>query len=310
MDSGVSINYVIATHAGRSLKREEHDAETALILIKHMKALLACLRHTTHIRQVTILKPEVDGAVYENYYDIDDYIAEIEKLGISVISHPTTQPFKSSYSQYLYAYTLFPEFDHYIIMEDDWVPFPGTKGFDAILLREYHKWSGCKGFLSAWVTKFRGDPTIDSWHRRHSAISVGIVSASSFRTISEVCRGAIYGHVTQLKFSELFTIAGLPLLDYSDSGSTYMIPFWETTEGKVLEYATHLSGKYLLVPVQLLEPDRYPYELGNWKLCGDRPASSEVCRWVGDKEYLSVHHSSRAQASAPTGIQASSFNQL
>ena len=279
MDSGVSINYVIATHAGRSLRREKHDAETALILIKHMKALLACLRHATHIRQVTILKPEVDGPVYENYYDIDDYIAEIEMLGINVVSHPATQPFKSSYSQYLHAYTLFPGFDHYIIMEDDWVPFPGTKGFDAILLREYHERSGCKGFLSAWVTKFE-------MHPRHSAISVGIVSASSFRAISEVPRGAAHERVTQLDFSELFTIAGLPLLDYSDSGSTYMIPFWGAGKGKVLEYATHLSGKYLLVPVQFLEPDRYPYELGNWRLCGDRPTSSEVRRWVGNKEYL------------------------
>jgi len=276
------MNYVIATHAGRSARREKHDKENSRILQKHMKALAQSLEHTSHVRQVTIIKPRAENT-YEDYYDIDDYIAQIEKLGIEVVSHETAIPFKSSYSQYLYAYSLFPGFDHYIIMEDDWTPFPEAKGFDAILLEEYAKRTGCKGFLSSWVTRFEHLDT-------HSAISVGIIGGDSFQKIINTFPNTLKDRdIGQMDFSLLFTRSGLPFTDYSEKGSVHMIPFWETNHGVVYEYALHLSGKYLLVPVQFLEPSKYPYVLGNWRSAsrgGSHPPSEDVRKWVEDKEYL------------------------
>jgi len=252
----MKINYIIGTHSGVSKSRERTDNETTLVLQKHMKILCHSLKYTAHIKQVTIVIPRVESNFYSNYYDINKYVSIIKELNIDVVILNSDIPFGSSYSQYLYAYNQFPDFDHYIVMEDDWVPFPNTLNFDKLLLEEYEK-VNFEGFLSAWVTNMR-------LHDKHSAISVGIISKDSFKNAFNKTTAAVLEcpiSMTQIEFSSFFTNN-----DYSDSGKKYMIPFWETGAGVIYEYATHLSPNYLLVPIQLLQLNKYKYEMGNYAL--------------------------------------------
>ena len=252
----MKINYIIGTHSGVSKSRERNDDETTLVLQKHMKTLCHSLKYTTYIKQVTIVIPRVKSKFYSNYYDINKYVSIIKELNIDVVILNSDIPFGSSYSQYFYAYNQFPDFDHYIVMEDDWVPFPNTLNFDKLLLEEYEK-VNFEGFLSAWVTNMR-------LHDKHSAISVGIISKDSFKNAFNKTTAAVLEcpiSMTQIEFSSFFTNN-----DYSDSGKKYMIPFWQTGRGVIYEYATHLSPNYLLVPIQLLQLNKYKYEMGNYAL--------------------------------------------
>jgi len=142
-------------------------------------------------------------------------------------------------------------------MEDDWVPFPNTLNFDKLLLEEYEK-VNFEGFLSAWEDVFKPAGSI-----RHSIISVGIISKDSFKNAHNniTDNGFMFdrSNITQLEFSSFFTNN-----DYSDSGKKYMIPFWQTMGGVIFEYATHLSPNYLLVPIQLLQLNKYKYVMGNY----------------------------------------------
>lgn len=249
----MKINYIIATYSGISKRREKYDDETSIVLQKHMKILGDSLKNTTYIKQVTIVVPRVKSKFYSNYYDIGNYVSIIKELNIEVVILNSDISFGSSYSQYFYAYNQFPDFEHYIVMEDDWVPFPNALNFDKLLLEEYEK-INFEGFLSAWVTQFANI-------NEHSAISVGIISKDSFKhafnkiptTVFESGRVSI----SQTEFSKFFTNN-----DYSDSGKKYMIPFWATGPGVIYEYATHLSPNYLLVPIQLLQLNKYKYVMG------------------------------------------------
>lgn len=253
----MKINYIIATYSGISKTREKYDDETSIVLQKHMNILSHSLKNTTYIKQVTIVVPKVKSSSYPNYYNIDKYVSIIKELNIDVVILNSNIPFGTSYSQYFYAYNQFPDFDHYIVMEDDWVPFPSTLNFDKLLLEEYEK-INFEGFLSAWVENVAN-------LSKHSAISVGIISKDSFKnafnkiptTEIKINRATI----TQFEFSNFFTNN-----DYSDSGKKYMIPFWETTMGVIYEYTTHLSPNYLLVPIQLLQLDKYIYIMGDYRI--------------------------------------------
>jgi len=280
----MKINYIIGTYSGISKSREKYDDETTLVLQKHMKILCHSLKYTAHIKQVTLVIPRVKSKFYSNYYDINKYVSIIKELNIDVVILNSDIPFGSSYSQYLYAYSQFPDFDHYIVMEDDWVPFPNTLSFDKLLLEEYEK-VNFEGFLSAWVTAHTDLPL-------HSAISVGIISKDSFKnaynniTNNEFNFDFDRSNITQYDFSSFFTNN-----DYSDSGKKYMIPFWETIHGVIYEYATHLSPNYLLVPIQLLQLNKYKYIMGNYTVHDKGKPNFDI-----DLLTLNIHNVFKASA--------------
>ena len=270
----MDINYIIASYSGVSTNREKFDDETNIVLQKHMKILYKSLKNTTHIKQITIVIPKVvQKKIYKKYYDLDESINGIENLGIKVVKLYTEISFGSSYSQYFYAYEKFPNFNHYIVMEDDWVPFPNHLNFDKTLLEEYKKINYI-GFLSAWSSELLHLPL-------HSAISVGIISKNSFKKAYDNFNRKRINNLTQMGFSNLFINK-----DYSNWGKKYMIPFWETTHGIIYEYATNLSSKYLLVPIQLLQLHKYKYMLGDYKIHNNGSPSSDVKEWV--KNYKNI----------------------
>jgi len=273
-----SINYIIATYSGISKNREKYDNDTPIILQKHMEVLSNNLKDNKYITQVTIVQPFIRDRKYENYYDIDKYISQIKQLGIDVVLLKPKIKFGSSYSQYIYAYTKFPDFCFYIVMEDDWIPF--TKNFDEKLL-EHYKYYNYKGFHSAWVCNF------GPLNHRHSSISVGIIDKDSFEKILKNDPKLKYKYnIGQHGFSDLFDFNDLPLSDYSDNGKNYMIPFWETGHGVIYEYSLNLSCKFLLVPIQFLQLNKHKYIIGDWRLhhSKEAPSIQELAiQWIKEK---------------------------
>jgi len=283
--SSPAINYIIATYDGKrggcGHPRDKYDNETEIVLQKHFKVLLNCLKSDTFIKQITLIRNHDPKSYYKRYYEIDEYVEKIkETLGISVVIIEQDNLFKSAYSQYLYIFQIYPNFDFNILIEDDWVPTPFDFGiqpnldsFDRILLNEYKKCNNT-GFLSAWVTdKIVGNST------RHSAISVGIVSKKSMTTAYEKIKNLNYKdsiNISQSNFSELFD----ELHDYSNNGKNYMIPFWETSCGKIFEYAENLSKKYLLVPIQLLNLNKYNYVVAPCDRFGIDPDMEDILEWI------------------------------
>ena len=282
MSETCRINYIIATYDGcgrpapnhRNGKwvREDSDDETEFVLQKHLKTLCQSLQTAVHIKQITILKNHAKEG-YQRYYEIDDLVAKIEELGVNVVVLPVESTFCSPYAQYFYVFNRYPSFDFNIVMEDDWVPFPSHERFDQTLLDEYKKVQ-FEGFLSAWASEFGG-------HEFHSAISVGIISKKSMAkaAVAFEVYGSTRACCTQREFSALFE----QLHDYSDMGRNFMIPFWETEDGAVLEYGLWtrnygISGSYLLVPIQLMNLGKYKYECA--PRGGSGGPSSRVTEWV------------------------------
>ena len=261
------INYMIGTYDGIVANRERYDSDTGKMLLKHMRILCRCLQTSEHIKQVTLVRNHSPSGHYEEYYDIDEYVSEIEKLGVSVVILCPDDVFASSYSQYLYMYEQCPGFDYYIITEDDWVPYPEQKHFDEQLLKEYQK-HNYTGLLTSWVPCHKQM----GWH---SAITVGIVSDRCLELASRNHKPSLC--LSQIAFSRLFEAN----YDYSANGKNYMIPFWETGDGVIYEFATTLSRKYLFVPMQLLSLDKHRYVLcQNPQDWGNPEPSSDVSEWV------------------------------
>ena len=274
--SSPAINYIIATYDGKrggcNHPRDKYDNETEMVLQKHFKVLLNSLKSDTFIKQITLIRNHDRNSYYKRYYEIDEYVEKIkEKLGISVVIIEQDMLFKSPYSQYLYIFQMYPNFDFNILMEDDWVPAPNLDSFDRILVNEYEKCNNT-GFLSSWVT----DRILPI---RHSTISVGIVSKKSMTTVYEKIKNLNYKksiNISQIEFSELFD----ELHDYSDNGKNYMIPFWETNCGKIFEYAENLSKKYLLVPIQFLNLNKYNYVVAPSDRFGTISVHQDIFEWV------------------------------
>ncbi len=281
----ISINYIIATYDGMSggcgYKRDKHDNDSEMVLQKHFEVLLTCLKPNTLIKQITLILNKDTNQSYREYYKIDKYLDEIKKLGISVILLPISSKllFKTSYSQYLYIYSKYPNFDFNILIEDDWVPSPNLDCFDRILLNEYRKYNN-KGFLSAWV------PDWFCQQPRHSAISVGIISGESMKKAYDKFSMLQLNHKNRLslgqsQFSRLFE----ELHDYSNSGENFMIPFWETSKGLIYEYAMKLSKKYLLIPIQLLNLNKYKYIVGPYEKHSLNLPPANIFEWVQKCNY-------------------------
>lgn len=318
------INYIIATYAGISKKRELYDKETEFILQKHLYILSKCLKNTTKISQVTIVKPYNNGLSYKNYYCINKYIKDIEKLNIPVVIYDTGISFGSSYSQYIYAFRQNPKFEYYIVMEDDYSPYPLTLNFDDKLLEEYKK-VNYEGFLSAYCNSWKIGPMY------HSMISVGIISKKSFNKAlnkDNKCihcgfnqTGIVAGYCCHLCKTNLnstifskhgcfcekkFHVTVDPnigqyefslLFKNYDWANSYMAPFWDAEIGVLLEFS-HKLNDYLLVPIQLIEKimyNKFIYVIENNTDKIKKTHNSETINYINNKLYLNYAQNLKLQ---------------
>ena len=251
------VNYVIATYSGISPRRERFDAQASTTLQRHLRHLAKVLTTSMYIQQVTIVRPKVLSApTYDDYYSIADSVEAIRNMDIAVVEQDVG-PYHVSYPQFLEAYSSSPGFDYYILLEDDWVPHGDARAFDKTLIDLFReRFPMNSGFLCAWAPQ-----TFQIWPR-HAAISSGIISGQALETLRNRpndMKKLDDFHSGQLAFSDILNKCNIPFVDYADEGRAYMIPNWNTEVGVCLEYARFVSNKYLLVPVQLLEPAIYTY---------------------------------------------------
>jgi hypothetical protein len=253
-----SINYVIATYAGLSKRREKSDKGiTPFILQMHLDKLIELLPTTSMIKQITITKPTVRvGTSYSEYYQIEDKISIIENQYnipvkfVDMINYRTGV----SYSQYRRAFQEYPDFDFYILMEDDWIP--NQNGFDALLINEWMKRFASKddnAYLCLWYVAIQG-------FKQHAAISVGIISNKALTELGKWCKMDV--ELDQFRFSKALEHIGTEVKDFSYDGNNWRILFWETSKGVIYDFSHKIKNKEcLLAPLHYILKDKYDFKI-------------------------------------------------
>lgn len=252
-----SINYLIATYAGISSKREEGDKGiTPFVLQLHLKQLIKLLPSCTMIKQVTIIKPRVeDNDKYKEYYEIQQYVDDIEvRFGIPV-KFVDMQNYKTgvSYSQYRQAFQLYPDFDLYMLMEDDWIPM--QEHFDKLLMNEWYthfKSVQDNAFLCMWIMSCKK-------FKPHAAISVGLISSVALKALKS--RFDISVELDQYRFSLGLEVVGASIKDYS-TDTNWRILFWESSKGCIYDFSPlRFDQQELLAPLHFLLKDEYNFTI-------------------------------------------------
>lgn len=252
-EESLNINYVISTYGGVSCKREKYDNGLTPDTLKlHLQKLLDLLKTTTHVSQVTVVKPIIQGASYPGYYDIDKEIKDIQELDIRVEIVDTVNKIEGlSYSQWRSAYERFPNFDWYIVTEDDWLP--NCPEFDSELLRNWKRKVGDlhrPAYMSLWYG------STHSCHVNHAVISVGIISKGAFELLKTNVSDDV--ELNQKHFSIQLKRHGAFLTDYSDMGDSYRLLFWHSSHGTLFDYSKGSSQKTIFVPIQFeIKPEGF-----------------------------------------------------
>jgi predicted O-methyltransferase YrrM len=258
-----SINYVIATYSGvKGVGGETHKYAEYLLQI-HLRCLYEILLkkedtgEVNYITQVTIVCPTPRGEEFPNYYQKEKWIKLFSKIKTNLVYMPYIGENKYySYDQWLLAYKNFPEFDYYLIIEDDYTIYPECTEFDKVLLDIYkEKCPDNIGYLCSWAGVF-------DVHAFHAVISNGLISRQTFEKIGDPLQvfydraDNFIDNAGQLKFSSVFMEKNIPLVDYTDR---YCNPYWETGYQKLFEYPNSGTGdKKIIVPVQMFD-DEYRF---------------------------------------------------
>lgn len=212
------INYIIATYAGCDIPRR--DAVVAnLGLDPQLKCLEAIFQKKkkakipNYISQITVVCPEPREGEIEGYYKRDVWPKRLPVVYQEYVG----KNWDFSYDQWLQAYEKYPDFDYYIMMEDDYSMDPDAIDFDSELVRIYHKkFPQNIGYLCQWATDTRFFPF-------HAAMSNGMVSRETFEAIGSPLKtyyanhtSMFRGSVSQMAFSQLFQDRDISIEDISD----------------------------------------------------------------------------------------------
>ena len=236
----MSLNYIIASSNNTLERREPFDKYCKYILQYHLQVLNKLLDTTTIVKQITIGCQMSDDYSGE-YYNIQKQIDEIRQKGIRVEQLQLPKE-GISYTQYVRCYEAFPEYDYYLLMEDDWVINIDSPRipFDTFLVNLYEKtFSDKMGFLNCWSPKdgifipkkgkggFYG-------HIHHSAIALGILSNAAFKAF--INNVGNLNLLEQVSFSEYLVKGNVKIIDLPQLKIPTQILFWQTKEGVIKDY--------------------------------------------------------------------------
>lgn len=198
------------------------------------------MRH--NLDQITVIIPE--GSNDDDYYRCL-YGGNISDR-VEVLHRPTND---RAYGQFLYAYQQYPDFDYYILVEDDYLP--NADNFDSILI-EVLEQKKCDYLCGSFGPVPGG--TVDV--PRHN---IGIIKGDALRRIIEKTpawkfhpNGENDGQEQEM-FADLCHAAGVVIADYSDR---FPVPYFD----RYLRYFSETRGKEtLFVPYQLLHHKAFGY---------------------------------------------------
>lgn len=233
-----TINYCVATYEGITPSR--HGQLEELNLHNHFLQLAKLIPTLKiPITQITLIKPLCRTSKFSNYYRIEEWRKIIP---VKIIVLEFDKPELYSYGQWIHAFETFPDFDYYILMEDDYIF--AKDNFTTELLDTFkEKIPSGIGYLSTLVADMHG------WER-HAAISNGIISNSASKVfkleefISKTQRCS--GDVCQLIFSKILMSNNIQLGDFSDK---YQALFWNN---ELRNYSERNIENILIIPVQKL----------------------------------------------------------
>lgn len=241
-DNSKKINYVIATHALNTIRRKNFggDNYTEFVLRYHFYVLSQNLTSESNIKQITIVKPDVPDDI--GYYNISPYDKILEEKGIK-IEHYSVENKGISYTQYVKCFQQYPDFDYYIIVEDDYTVNIKYTNFDNILYNLYNTtFKNNIGFLDAWspLEGLHGLP-------HHSAITLGILSK---QTIDTILSNLDNIYLDQFQFSQEMTKKSIPIVDMNSAGFLTQVLYWSTGNSQIEDYSNNDATDTFYTPIQ------------------------------------------------------------
>lgn len=253
-----TINYIIATSADATTSRKK-DPYANFALRYQLDILSRILEESSCVKQVTIVRQEavfVDEITKIEYYDTGKFLDIIRSKNIKV--EFLDVPKKGiSYTQYLLAYEAFPDYDYYLIMEDDWSINLQYSKFDHDLLELYKNNFLCDvGFLDCWSPKSGKHVGIFggfAHHPHHSAITLGLLSNATIKNlINHINHIQLdLASLRQFLFSKLLMDSGSEIIDLPRAGFPTKILFWETPTNAILDFTEDPKvNEAFFVPVQ------------------------------------------------------------
>ena len=239
-----TINYCIATYEGISCNPKYKVAPKTNDLHKQMVRLAELIPSLKiPITQITIVKPISYGEILTNYYRIEEWR---KLIPVEIVVLDFDRPDLYSYGQWIHAYQNFPNFDYYIVMEDDYC-FDHVD-FTSILLELFMKKVPSNvGFIASLV------------QANTAAIAVGMMSRETME-IQDMERLKKYsnnGPSIQVEFSKILFEKGIPIVD---TANEYRALFWAHGIGENNRYFCSLINfspnknvvDNLIVPTEIL----------------------------------------------------------
>ncbi len=242
------MNYIIASYAGTKF---EYSLEI------QMQTLFTLLlqKQTTYLKQITIVCPPVKSKdVYkQNYYNWDKWIALFREylphIGIIYMDY-VGENLHASYDQWIQAIQKFPEFDYYLLVEDDYCIHPTLSNFDSLIIKSYKTLTNGSeiGYACTYADKVMGHPY-------HAAISNGIVSKKTIQQFGELdilkeyytCADEY--KIEQVAFSNLFLKYDIPVYSLHN---LFKAIFWSSYRKKVECYSPDTIESQFFIPIQYL----------------------------------------------------------
>lgn len=150
-----------------------------------------------------------------------------------------------SYGSWSHAYDLYPDFDYYILMEDDYVFC--VDSFDSVMVDLINRFNNCGYLCSAYELFYKKHPP-------HAAISNGICRGEAMAAVKKKFGKLPYvdspGYVSQsqIDFSAAFIDAGYTLADFR---KWYACPYFSEAHKQIINWG-HAGKEKLIVPVQMI----------------------------------------------------------
>ena len=233
------INYIIATYAGNDKRQNDLQKQCLQVQFENIYNKKSSL-----VKQITVVCPKALNPV-PNYYQKEKWLKKFQDKGIDIVFMDYKGQNKHhSYDQYIQAYIAYPDFDYYIIMEDDY--FMELKDYDTVLVDLHRKKfpNGIGYLCSMKMPKKGGGKDIAS-------ISNGIISNKLFEIRNKNMLKSFYNTKTykdnnQIRFSYF--------LGYiNDYVKEYKVIYWHYRSQSLVYYNNDKVS--IISPIEVLIPE-------------------------------------------------------
>lgn len=227
----MKVNYVIACWTGARRADDRRAARDRTFMIRHHIAALEAANHS--LDQITIVLAEGGDA------KADEFIKGLKSIGGTPVVVLGRENTGYSYASWNHAFETYKEeFTHYIIVEDDYMPW--AHNFDDILVEHANR-------ADTYVCG------LEAKRGRLASISNGVIPSKVWSQVHPAPYepGDTFreGNQSQRIWTEWFSVKGFPVADHL---GTHSSPFWL---GNSIRWYGDLSKPPLFIPVDVVERD-------------------------------------------------------